>query len=99
MKEEQPRLLVQHVTMDRRHVDPIRPQRRNHWIHFVACQNKISGDSGFPAASGLEVDRGSHAHRTYRSNLHSAFHYRIATWQVELINTAVGLTFDSYKLS
>jgi len=61
MKEEQSRLLVQHVAVDRRHVDAIRPQRLDHGIHFVIGQNEISGDGGLAAAGRLEVDGDGYA--------------------------------------
>src|SRR5882757_7594903 len=98
MQEKQPWLLVQHVAMDRRDIDAVRPQGLDHGIYFVACQNKITGDSSFAATGRLEVDGDSHAHRSNRSNLHSAFHHWVASRHIELIDAAVGLSFDADKL-
>src|SRR5258708_20284841 len=98
MQEEQPPLLVQHVAMDRSDIDAVRPQGLDHGIYFVACQNKITGDSGLAATGRLEVDGDSHAHRSHRSNLHSAFHHWAASRHIELIDAAVAFSFDADKL-
>src|SRR5258708_39374214 len=98
IKKKKPRLLIQHVAVDRRDIDAIRPQRLDHGIYFVASQNKITGDSGLAATGRLEVDGNSHAHRSHRSNLHSVFRNRIAPRHIELIDPAVGLSFDADKL-
>jgi hypothetical protein len=42
----------------------------------------------------LKLDRDRHAHRSDESNLHSAFHDRIALQHIGLIDTAVRLPFD-----
>lgn len=39
VQEEQSGLLVQHMAVDGSHIDAIRPQRLNHGIYFVACEN------------------------------------------------------------
>src|SRR5258708_21073186 len=70
----------------------------DHGIYFVASQNKITGDSGLAATGRLEVDGNSHAHRSHRSNLHSVFRNRIPPRHIELIDPAVGLSFDAAKL-
>src|SRR5258705_7478003 len=88
MKEEQPRLLVQHVAVDRGHVDAVRPQRHYDGIYFVARKHEITSDSRLAAARRLEVNRYGHAHWSNRRNLHSAFHDRIAPRHVELIDPA-----------
>src|SRR4051794_37135768 len=49
MQEEQPRLLVQHVAVDRGHVDAVRPQGLNNGIDFVIGQNEVAGDGSLAA--------------------------------------------------
>ncbi len=63
MQEEQPRLFVQHVAVDRGHLDAVRPQRPDHGIDLLAGKYEIAGNGGFAAAGGLEADRSRHAHR------------------------------------
>src|SRR6266849_5944249 len=98
MKKEQPWLLIQHVAVDRGYVDAIRPQRFDHGIYFVPGKHKIAGNGRLAAAGRLETDRVSHAQRSYRGNLHSAFHDRIAARHAKLIDAAVRLTFDADDL-
>src|SRR3954466_5170329 len=43
MHEEQPRLLVQHMAVQRGHLDAIGSQRLDHGIHFVIGKNEIAG--------------------------------------------------------
>src|SRR6266581_725804 len=61
MQEEQSRLLVQHVAVDRRHVDAVRSQLLDHRVHFVAGKNKISSDGGLAAIGRLKTDGVRHA--------------------------------------
>src|SRR5713101_4068549 len=98
MQEEQSRLLIQHVAVDRGHIDPVRPQRRYDRVYFVARKHEIAGNSGLATASRLEVDRRGYAHRSHRSNLHSAFIDRIAPRHIKLVDAAVGLPFASDEL-
>src|SRR5882757_6595027 len=42
MHEEEPRLFVQHVTVERRDVDAMRPQCGDHRVHLVAGQHEIA---------------------------------------------------------
>src|SRR5258706_8500495 len=56
MKEEQPRLLIQHVAMDRGHLDAVRPQSLDHRVHFVTRNHEIAGNSGLTATGRLEID-------------------------------------------
>src|SRR5262249_27714511 len=58
--EEQPRLLVEHVAVDRRHLDAVRPQRLDHWVHLFCGQHEIASDGGLAAAGRLEADRRGH---------------------------------------
>src|SRR5262249_61061728 len=55
--EEEPRLLVEHVTMDRRHLDTVRPQSVDDWVHFVSRQDEIAGNGGLAPTGRLEADR------------------------------------------
>ena len=72
MHEEQPRLFVEHVAVDRRDIDAIGAQRPDHRIDFVARQYEVAGDRRLAAAGRLEVDGLRHPHRADRSDLHSA---------------------------
>src|SRR5713226_5007505 len=98
MQEEQSWLFVQHVAVDRRHVDAVRPQRLDHWIHFIAGKNKISGDGCLAVTVRLETDSIRHAHRSHRRNLHSALHDRVAAWDPKLVNATVRLALDADDL-
>src|ERR1035437_10586070 len=98
MQEEQPRLLVQHVAVDRRHVDAVRPQRPDHGVHLVACKHKIAGDGGFATAGRLETDGNRYAHRSDRTYLHSILRHCIAARHCKLIDAAICLSFDADDL-
>jgi hypothetical protein len=41
MHEEQPRLLVQHVAVERSHLDAVRAQRLDDGIDFIVGQDEI----------------------------------------------------------
>src|SRR6516162_9554533 len=64
MHEEQPRLLVEHMAVDRGYLDAVRAQRLDHRIDLVSGEHEIAGDGGLAAAGGLEIDACGHAHRT-----------------------------------
>jgi hypothetical protein len=98
MKEEQPRLFVQHMAVHGGHVDVIRSQCPDHRIHLVAGENEISGDSCLAATGGLKTDGYCHAHRPHRADLHSIFRDWITAWHRELIDAAVRLSFDADDL-
>ena len=98
MKEEQPRLFVQHVAVDGGYVDAVRSQRSDHRIHLVAGENEISGDGCLAATGGLKTDGYRHAHRPHRADLHAIFHDWITAWHGELIDAAVCLSFDADDL-
>src|SRR6266545_4813283 len=57
VQEEEPRLLGQHVAMDRRYLDAVRPQSLDHRVHLLADEDEVAGDGGLTAAGRLEVDR------------------------------------------
>ena len=76
MQEEQPRLLVQHVTVDRRDVDAVRSQRLDHRIYFVVGEDEIAGDGGLAAAGRLKVDADGSTQRRRRSHGHAVHVHR-----------------------
>src|SRR5215471_15907806 len=96
--EEQPRLLVEHVAVDRRHLDAIRAQRVDHWIDLVCGQHEVAGDGGLAAAGGLEADPSGHARGPGGGKLRSALAHRIAPRHAELIDAAGGLTLNADDL-
>src|SRR5439155_13903664 len=98
MKEEQPRLLVQHVAMNGRHLDAVRPQGIDNGVHLTAGKNKIPGDRRLAAAGRLKVDCCRDTHRPHGGNLHSALGDWVAAWDAKLINATVGLAFDTNDL-
>src|SRR5438046_10363990 len=98
MKEEQPRLLVQHMTMNGRHLDAVGPQRIDNGVHLTAGKNKIPGDSRLATAGRLEVDRCRDTHWSDGGNLHSGLHDRIAPRHSELVDTATGFAFAADQL-
>ena len=98
MHEEQPRLLVEHVAVERRHLDPVRALRLDHGIDLFFGEHEVAGDGGLAAAGGLEADCGGHAQRAGRHQLHSALGDRIAARHAELIDAAVGLPLHADDL-
>src|SRR5262249_27115116 len=98
MHEEQPRLLIQHVAVQRRHLDAVRPQRLDYGIDLIAGENEVASDGGFAAAGRLEVDRDRNPHGTDRRELHAAFADGIASRYVEGVNAAIVLTLDADDL-
>src|SRR5262249_26910022 len=98
VQEEQPRLLVQHVAVDRRHLDSVRAQRLDHRIDFFCDQHEIAGDGSLAAAGGLKADRRGHAHGPGGGHLHPVLAARIAAWYAKLITPAVRLPFGADDL-
>src|SRR6266566_3546730 len=54
--EEEPRLVVQHVVVQGRHLDPVSPERANHRVHlvggkFITCATPIAGGSTTPSST------------------------------------------------
>src|SRR5882672_10591519 len=87
MDEEHARLLVEHVTMDRRHLDIGSAQDSDERIDLIAGNQKIAGDGGLAAARRLKVDRVGAAKRS--AHWHPAFGGGIASGNPELVDTAV----------
>src|SRR6266849_2538857 len=57
--------VVDHVAVQRRHLNPVLPQRFQHWIDLTAEQDEIPGNRGLAAASGLEVNGDRRAHGSW----------------------------------
>src|ERR1700704_4037402 len=76
MDEEHARLLVEHVTVDRRHFDIGSAQDSNQWIDLITRHEKVAGDGCLAAVRGLKVDRVGATERS--AHLHPAFRGRIA---------------------
>src|SRR5215468_1672476 len=70
MHEAQPRLLIQHVAVQCRHLDAVRVQRMDHRIDLLARHDEVAGDGGLAAAGRLEVDAGRNAQRPDRREHH-----------------------------
>src|SRR6185312_4899237 len=94
MKEEQPGLLVQHMTVERGDVDAVRAQRLDDRVHFVIGEDEITGNSRLAATGRLEVDAYRCAQRGGRSHLHSALGHGVAARHIELIDTPVRVALD-----
>src|SRR5664279_4247137 len=56
MHEKEPRLLVEHVAMQCRHLDTMPKEFLEHRIHFLSGEHKIACDCNLPTAGRLEVD-------------------------------------------
>src|SRR5580704_17678802 len=73
MHEEQPRLLVEHVAVKRRHLDAVRAQGLDHRIDFLAGQHEIAGYRGLATTGRLKAYGGRNAERAHRTELGTAF--------------------------
>src|SRR3546814_5584024 len=60
------------MIMQRRDLDPVRPQHAQDRIDLVCDKYEIAGDGGSAVPGWLKVDRGRRAHR--RRSLHIAVH-------------------------
>src|SRR4029453_8671487 len=54
-QEEEPRLLVQHVAMDGRHIDPVGSQGLDDGIDLITGENEVAGDGSLAAAGRLKI--------------------------------------------
>src|ERR1700736_1761142 len=77
MHEEQPRLLVEHVAVERRHLDAVRAQGLNNGIHFLPGQHEIAGDRGLAGTGRLKAYGGRDAKWAYRSELRTVFSHGV----------------------
>src|SRR5919108_5463380 len=62
MHEEEPRRFHEHVTVQGRDRDPIRPQGLDDWVDFAGDHHEVTGGRGLAAAGALEIDCRRHAH-------------------------------------
>src|SRR5437588_4232833 len=67
-------------------------------MKLVVGQYEITGDGGLASSCRLEIDSDGHAHRPDGAQLHALLGYGIAARNVELVDTAVSLTFDADDL-
>src|SRR6267154_1448914 len=95
MHEEQPRLLGEHVAVQRRHLDPAVAQGPEHGVDLACDEHEVPGDRR-PAAPGrLEVDGDARTHAD--GDRHSILHYRVGAGDVDRINTAVDVALDAER--
>src|SRR5256885_16942237 len=93
-------LLKQHVIVHSRHIDSVRPQSADHWVHFAGEQDKIAGDCSLALPGRLKVDGRSDSH--CRRNLHLPLGDLLRAWNGELEDASVdfpGVTESLLDLS
>src|SRR3954465_14722970 len=95
MHEEQARLLIEHVAVNRGDLDPIVTQSANYPIHFVGPKYEVTGDRGFTPAGRLKIDPRGYSHRG--RNVHSPLADRLASRNAHLVHTAVALSSDAQR--
>src|SRR5262252_10902602 len=88
VKEDDARLLSQHVAVNRRHLDAVGTQRADHIWNFGSDKDKVARDRRLAAAGWLEVDAGRTPHDRCAYG-HPLLADRIAAGYVDRINTAV----------
>src|SRR5262245_14168733 len=71
MHEEQPGLLVQHMTVESRDFDPVLAEGLEDGSDLAGGENEVAGDGSLSAPGGLEVDGLRRPH--CRRNLHPIF--------------------------
>src|SRR5262249_35061936 len=91
--EEQPGLLGQHVAVDRRDLDPVRPQGLDHRVDLLANEHEVARDRSLAAAARLEVDSGGDTAWPWRNKRYSMLGNGIAPRYRKLENPAIRLTF------
>src|SRR5713226_2004335 len=96
MHEEQPRLLIEHVTMQRRDFDPALAQGLEHGVDLPCDEHEVSGDRCLAAAGRLEVDDDARTHAD--GNRHPALLYGFVPGDVELIDAAIDRTLCAKRL-
>src|SRR5262249_27017488 len=94
--EEHPRLLVEHVAMDRRDPNAVGEQGTDRRIALLAGGDETAGDRRLAAAGGLEVDGVRRSHGA--GHRHSAIGDRVLARYTELIDPAVDLALRSHDL-
>jgi hypothetical protein len=96
--EEKSRLLIQHVAMQRGHLDAVRAQRQNDRVDLVARQHEVARDGRLPAPGRLEVDTDRNAHWSDGGQWHAVLRDRITSLHVELVDASVGLSLAADNL-
>jgi hypothetical protein len=66
--EEEPRLLVEHMTVQRGHLDAVLPQGPDHRVHLVAEQHEVG--RRLAVAGRLEADAGCEPEQSRRGQRH-----------------------------
>src|SRR6202011_1670136 len=96
MDEEQPRLFVEHVAVDRGDLDVAGTQCPDQGIDLVARKQEVAGDGGLTVASGLEVDGIGAAQRS--GDAHAALHGWIAPRDAELVDPSIYGSLGAHRL-
>ena len=96
MHKERSRLIVQHVIVQRGHLDARIAQRGQHRFHLLRFQHEIAGDRGLAATCRLEIDSrgGAHGGR----HRHAIVDDRVATRDAELQHAADGIALAADHL-
>src|SRR5262249_12994478 len=95
VKEEETRLLVQHVAMNGCYFDAVGAQSPYNRVHFFPSQDKVARNSRFPVTGWLKIDCCRKSHRSRRSNRHFLFDYLTAAGHTKLVDAAIRLTLGS----
>src|SRR6516164_8559776 len=96
MNEEHPRLFIEHVAVDCRHLDAVCPQRADQRVDFIAGNQEIAGDCGLATAGRLKVDSVGHPGRTGRNECGPHLADRVAARHPELVDATVGLALHPH---
>ena len=97
MHEEEARLVVEHVIVNRRHLDAVRlASARTTGLTSSAVSTKSPGDGRLAGSGRLEVDgdRRSHGLR----HVHAAVLRHLSPWNVHLIDAAIDLALAAKRL-
>ncbi len=97
VKKENPRLLRQHVAVNRGHFDAVGAQSADHVGNFGADQGIVARDRRFAAAGRLEVDGGRATHDRCAYS-HSLLGNRIAAGYVDCIDPSIVWPFGADDL-
>src|SRR3546814_6694319 len=84
------------MIMQRRDLDPVRPQHAQDRIDLVCDKYEIAGDGGSAVPGWLKVDRGRRAHR--RRSLHIAVHQPLGARKAVLEDATGPLALTAHQL-
>ena len=87
MHEQEPRLLTDHVAVQRCDRDVVRTERALDRGHFGCDHDEVARDGSAICAKRLKVDRRGHAHR--RRDGHTTLLDRPSARNAHLIDTAI----------